>query len=305
MKLQEGIVLLSREEFLRLSLEVNLFFQRIMKEHLFFIETSLQPVESARITEADRLKRNFEELLAESVDYARRINLSEEAIRSNEFVTPFTLRAEEISCRLTGASINTDISRRELALFKSQEYYSERIDSNIRNLNARSLSLLEEVIDYQRNILALALRCEIYTTLYADLLVHVTQEAEYYRETLTALQNRRLPRRTLCGELNFWNHIMGDHARFIACMLDPTEVRLKEAAESIAERFDILIERCMRTPEREIIGRSLAATERVRNFKRAATEGILACEIKSIMLPLLADHVLREANHYLRILRQY
>lgn len=297
--------MLSREDFLRLSLETNLFFQRIMKEHLFFIETSLQPIETARIAEADRLKKNFEELLEESVDYAQRINLSEEAIHSNEFVTPYTLKAEKRSSRLTGASINTDITKRELALFGTQEYYTERLDLDIRDLNARSLSLLQEVINYQRNILALSLRCEIFITLYADLLSHVTQEAEYYQERLTALQNRRLPRRTLCEELNFWNHVMGDHARFIACMLDPTEVRLREAAENIAERFDILIERCMRTPEREIIGRSLAATERVRNFKRAATEGILACEIISIILPLLADHVLREANHYLRILRSY
>ena len=297
--------MLSREDFLRLSLETNLFFQRIMKEHLFFIETSLQPIETARIAEADRLKKNFEELLEESVDYAQRINLSEEAIHSNEFVTPYTLKAEKRSSRLTGASINTDITKRELALFGTQEYYTERLDLDIRDLNARSLSLLQEVINYQRNILALSLRCEIFITLYADLLSHVTQEAEYYQERLTALQNRRLPRRTLCEELNFWNHVMGDHARFIACMLDPTEVRLREAAENIAERFDILIERCMRTPEREIIGRSLAATERVRNFKRAATEGILACEIISIILPLLANHVLREANHYLRILREY
>lgn len=297
--------MLSREDFLRLSLETNLFFQRIMKEHLFFIETSLQPIETARIAEADRLKKNFEELLEESVDYAQRINLSEEAIHSNEFVTPYTLKAEKRSSRLTGASINTDITKRELALFGTQEYYTERLDLDIRDLNARSLSLLQEVINYQRNILALSLRCEIFITLYADLLSHVTQEAEYYQERLTALQNRRLPRRTLCEELNFWNHVMGDHARFIACMLDPTEVRLREAAENIAERFDILIERCMRTPEREIIGRSLAATERVRNFKRAATEGILACEIISIILPLLADHVLRKANHYLRILREY
>ena len=297
--------MLSREDFLRLSLETNLFFQRIMKEHLFFIETSLQPIETARIAEADRLKKNFEELLEESVDYAQRINLSEEAIHSNELVTPYTLKAEKRSSRLTGASINTDITKRELALFGTQEYYTERLDLDIRDLNARSLSLLQEVINYQRNILALSLRCEIFITLYADLLSHVTQEAEYYQERLTALQNRRLPRRTLCEELNFWNHVMGDHARFIACMLDPTKVRLREAAENIAERFDILIERCMRTPEREIIGRSLAATERVRNFKRAATEGILACEIISIILPLLADHVLREANHYLRILREY
>src|SRR5690554_3092995 len=153
--------LLSREDFLRLSLETNLFFQRIMKEHLFFIETSLQPIETARIAEADRLKKNFEELLEESVDYAQRINLSEEAIHSNEFVTPYTLKAEKRSSRLTGASINTDITKRELALFGTQEYYTERLDLDIRDLNARSLSLLQEVINYQRNILALSLRCEI------------------------------------------------------------------------------------------------------------------------------------------------
>lgn len=104
--------MLSREDFLRLSLETNLFFQRIMKEHLFFIETSLQPIETARIAEADRLKKNFEELLEESVDYAQRINLSEEAIHSNEFVTPYTLKAEKRSSRLTGASINTDITKK-------------------------------------------------------------------------------------------------------------------------------------------------------------------------------------------------
>lgn len=297
--------MLSREEYLCLSLETNLFFQRIMKEHLLFIESSLQPVETARKAEANRLKRAFEELLAESVEYAQRIKLSEEALQAKDIVTPYTLGAEEITSRLTGLSINTDITRRELALLKKQDYYVESIDYGIRNLNARSLNLLEEVINYQRNILALALRCEIYTTLYPELLLHVTQEAVYYREMLTALQSRRLPRRTLCGELNFWNHVMGDHAQFIACMLDPREVRLKETADNFAERFAILVERCLRTPEREIIQRSRDAAERVRNFKRAATEGILACEIKSIIPPLLADHVLREANHYLKILRNY
>ncbi len=35
------------------------------------------------------------------------------------------------------------------------------------------------------------------------------------------------------------------------------------------------------------------------------TEGLLNCKIKSIILPLLGDHVLREANHYLRLLNNY
>ncbi len=45
-------------------------------------------------------------------------------------------------------------------------------------------------------------------------------------------------------------------------------------------------------------------TEKYQNFKTAGTIGINDCKIKSVILPLLADHVLREANHYLRILKQ-
>ena len=40
-----------------------------------------------------------------------------------------------------------------------------------------------------------------------------------------------------------------------------------------------------------------------RDFKEAGARGILNCKIESLILPLLADHVLREANHYIRILQ--
>lgn len=47
---------------------------------------------------------------------------------------------------------------------------------------------------------------------------------------------------------------------------------------------------------------SIAATKRLKDFKTAGTKGILDCKIQSIIVPLLADHVLREANHYLCIM---
>lgn len=50
--------------------------------------------------------------------------------------------------------------------------------------------------------------------------------------------------------------------------------------------------------------KTLETTERYRDFKAAGTKGITGCDIRSSILPLLADHVLREANHYLRILKQ-
>ncbi|MGI6094128.1 MAG: DUF2935 domain-containing protein [Lachnospiraceae bacterium] len=36
--------------------------------------------------------------------------------------------------------------------------------------------------------------------------------------------------------------------------------------------------------------------------KTAGTQGITGCNVRSVILPLLADHVLREANHYLWLL---
>ncbi|HHU48404.1 MAG TPA: DUF2935 domain-containing protein [Clostridiales bacterium] len=294
--------MLSREEFIIISLEINLFFQRIMKEHLFFIETSLQPVEADKIAEANALKRSFEHLLSETVSYANGV-ISEGAIRSNEFVTPFTLRAEEIASMLTGAGIDTNITRAEMELTGISRYGRElNLEDAVADLNARSLNLLEDVIAFQKKLIDIVLRCKILIPLYPLLLEHITREAEYYQETLESLQKRRLPKKSLCDELNFWNNIMGEHAEFIDGLLDPTEKNLKKTANQLANVFERLVKECAKATDRQIIMNSLDATESVQNYKRTATIGLLECKIRSIISPLLGDHVLREANHYLRIL---
>jgi len=298
--------LLSNQDFIRLSLETNLFFQRIMKEHLFFIEISLAPVETALISEAKALKEGFEQLLSETVHYADRA-VSENVINSNEMVTPYTLRAEEMNSMLTGAGINTEITRAEyeltgLASFP-ESYFRESSESVVSNLNQRSMSLLERVIGFQKRLISLVSGCKIFITMYNEMLDHITHEAEYYMVLLKNLQNRELPKRTLCEELNFWNHLMAEHASFIDGMLDPSERDLKETARNFAEGFEKLVRECIRMAENRIIRESLQLTDGIRDFKRAGTEGILRCRIKSIIPPLLADHVLREANLYLRLLR--
>lgn len=294
--------MLSNQDFVRISLEINLFFQRIMKEHLFFVETSLPPVESRAIQEADALKKEFEKLLGHTVYYANGA-ISEEAIQSNEFVTPYTLKAEELNATLTGASLSTEITKAEYKLSsRSDAYYQERPEAIMDEINRRSYSLLKEVIDFQNRLLSQRLTCRVFIFLYPELLVHVGHESEYYLRTLESLLQKKLPQRTLCDELDFWNHIMEEHAQFIDGMLDPTEENLKETASATAKAFDRLTEACTNTAERQIILNSTAAVQGIRDYKKAAAEGLLQCRIKSIIPPLLADHVLREANHYLRLL---
>jgi len=255
--MEGGIFLLSREEFIRKSLELNLFYQRIMKEHLFFIETNLPCVETEFITEANILKLSFEEILAETVMLANGI-ISEEAIKSHEIVTQFTLPAEEITSNLTGASLNTNITKAELELTSNQRYeYTEWLENAVSSINRRSKNLLEEVIAFKNKMLTLVLQCKLALMMYPAMLNHLIEEAELYLEILECLMHRELPRRVLCDELNFWNHIMEEHAQFIDGMLDPSEEELKEASERFAQKFEMLVNECIRTPDKQIVQKKL------------------------------------------------
>lgn len=292
-----------RKDFIRISLEVNLFFQRIMKEHLFFIETSMYQVDANYIAETDLLKRSFEELLSETVRFANGA-ISKGVIDSNELVTPYTLQAEEMSSNLTGVSLDTNITKNELNLMSDPNFdYTESLELWVSNLNIRASNLLREVITLKENLLQNILDCKMAIPLYPLLFEHIIREAKLYLEMLTCLQNKKLPNMTLCEELNFWNLIMEEHAEFIDGMLDPTEENLKETAEDYAELFEKLIEDCIKHNQKDIVNKSLKATEGIRDFKKAGVEGLLGCKIKSIILPLLADHVYREANHYIRLLK--
>jgi len=293
------------KEYIQFSLETNLFFQRIMKEHLFFIEVNLPPVDASYIAEAELLKRSFEDLLGETVIFAN-CAIRNEVLLSNEIVTPFTLRAEEVTSRLTGASINMEITEAELGLRSDPNFnYTKWLEEKVHNINCRSLNILEEVIEFKEKLLGLLMSCKIFMTIYPHMLDHLIREAKLYKSILNSLVNKKIPSQTPCDEMNFWNHIMEDHGEFIEGLLDPTEEELKEIAEELAETFEkILEEKCTNTSEKNILNKSLKATEEIRDFKKTATEDLLGCKIKSIIPPLLADHVLREANHYLRMLKE-
>lgn len=87
------------------------------------------------------------------------------------------------------------------------------------------------------------------------------------------------------------------NAQFIRGLLDPCETELFCAADGFADEFCKLLE-----AGRNAHDRTLEQTAKFRDFKAAGAQGIQQNKIRSVILPLLADHVLREANHYLRLL---
>ena len=176
----------------------------------------------------------------------------------------------------------------------------------VRALNRRMLELLDGLIAFKEQILREVTECKLYTSNYPLLIEHILREAKLYRSTIMELErNGCLPKEDRRTMEMFWNQIMMEHAQFIRGLLDPTECELIEAAEGFANDYCYLLEearnRDLQTMD-ELTRKTICTTEEYQKFKTAGTRGIIGCQIRSVILPLLADHVLREANHYLRIL---
>lgn len=293
--------------YVKASLENHLFFGRIMKEHSLFLMAGFPAVETSYINEANWYRDMFENALREAVRLANG-NVGENVLRSGEVVTEFTETAERQTSRLSGVPIDTQITRAEQRLRAGgMEQPSREMMQQVRQLNQRVMQLINGLIGFKEKILREVLSCNLYTANYPLLIEHIIREAKLYLQIIRDIENGRMPSQDSRNTEVFWNQIMMEHAEFIRGLLDPTEEELMETADELAEDFRELLEMARQQDMRvtdELTRRTIEKTEEIRDFKAAGTKGLTRCEIRSIILPLLADHVLREANHYLRLLEE-
>ena len=138
---------------------------------------------------------------------------------------------------------------------------------------------------------------------------HLGEEAETPSITWIGCNGiRSLPSKEYHGCEGILGSYMAEHAQFVAHLLDPSEAKLIGQADRFAEfsnwpesgtaagrgRFD----RYMKS----LIQEEIKATRDIKKFKSTGEDLILACKAKSIIIPLIADHILREANHFLAVL---
>ena len=255
---------------------------------------------------ADHLREQFENGLRRTVQLSNGM-VREQVLDSGEIVTEFTLKAEQQTRKLADVPIDTDITVAEQNLKNGSSVMPDwQMVQNIRALNRRMLQNLNKLIQFKEEILREVLGCRLYSTNYPLLIEHILREAKLYRSTILELERRgRISSQDLKSMEVFWNQIMMEHAQFIRGLLDPTECELIDSAEGFAEDYCRLLneakEKDLCTMD-EVTRETIQTTRKYQAFKTAGTKGITDCEIRSIILPLLADHVLREANHYLRIL---
>lgn len=283
-----------------------MFWARIMKEHSLFLQAGFLPAGECYKREADWYRRRWEDFLRRAVRISNGF-LDEEILCSGEAVTEFTEKAEKQTSCLTGIRIDSSITEAECLLRGGCSGETDcRMVSMVRRLNSEALQLISGLIELKKNILEAVESCCLFTVNYPLLIRHIIREAELYEATIREL-NETGYLSSACQKTmeTFWNRIMMEHALFTRGLLDPSEETLIQTADGFAKDYKKLLEEAKKQECRtmdELTRETVEETVKYRDFKAAGAKGITECEISSLILPLLADHVLREANHYLRIL---
>ncbi|WCN36272.1 DUF2935 domain-containing protein [Aneurinibacillus uraniidurans] len=252
--------------FVARSLDEIRFWSRIMKEHSFFITLGLRCEDTQLINEAQQFFRIFEQI-------------------------------ENQSHALT---LNTDPL--QMAQFNAEVY-----------------NAVSHIWAYKRKLLGLILHCKLAgANLFPLLIDHISREANYFRNRLLQLNQGQLEPLpdAIIDENVFFLRIMADHAKFIGHLLDPSERKLVEQAQDFSRDFDQLLFQAvdldsMRPQSQthpllsQFLDQNRVSVKSLRDFKKTARDLIEACRIKSIIHPLLADHVFREAERFLEIIDMF
>jgi hypothetical protein len=303
--------MLQSEEYIRMSLDLDLFFLRIMKEHSFFLKAAFTAKNVGMSETAGYFMHQFEGLLHEAVGLAGGV-VKDDIIKSGQFYTQYTLDAEKVSQYYTGILIDSSITGQEQSIQpQTAAVEDQSLEGMVYNLNQKAMASVTALASFKSKLLSDVLSCRLFTNTYPLLIDHILREAVFFNSLLLKLQNRidiRTEKDLLDQEV-FWNRIMAEHAKFIRGLLDPTEETLFDAANLFGKQFDELTaesKQAMSNPALlpKATGDSLNAAIKIRDFKAAGTSGILNCKVKSMILPLLGDHVLREANHFIYILQK-
>lgn len=294
--------MLSQELFVQWSLQYHLFWLRIMKEHAIFIEATMPPPGKSLAQKADAYKQNYDQFLLTTIILSNGM-IPRDALESGQYYTQFTEGAEQDAENYTGISTRPDITVKEydIAPVYGNLTITGSLEQDVIHLNQSVLTLTDSFIQFQSDLLNDRASCRLFTMMYTGDILHVIMEAKRYQMILSALQNR--DENAIEDYKTFWTHNMADHVKVMRGQFDPTEAAYFNRANQLAELFDTLSEEETGTNTFPTNQELLISTNEIRDFKANTTDAIMRCKVQSIMLALYTDHLLREANHFIYLMK--
>jgi hypothetical protein len=160
---------------------------------------------------------------------------------------------------------------------------------NYAAFNHATVELVKPYADFKHQMRDEQAAGRLQSLVWPSFFEHTAREAERFARRLDQF-SRGDTSTDMKEAAEFWTIIMGEHADFIAHLLDPEEAELIRKAMQTSAAF-----RRMHQSVPSSKGPIEKAVDDIIDFKTAAEKGIQTGRIKSIINPALADHVRREA----------
>lgn len=200
--------------------------------------------------------------------------------------------------------------------FKALRVRADKLTSEKKfaELIAESIDSLKEFLRYKQLLLGWSLTNKLGSALPPLFFDHVIREAEYFMAILEKLHACKKLAVVKALEADFWLRLMTEHTKFIGSRIDPSERSLLDVVTGYRAEFDnlsmqardyvsFLAHKPMELPAFDrFLQDSRVATVRLRDFKQAIHEMIVQNRMLSTIPAVLADHVRREADHFLLVL---
>ena len=161
--------------------------------------------------------------------------------------------------------------------------------SNYAAFNRENIEMLKPYADWQQKLSQEQASGKLMSLVWSTFFDHTAAETVHLVARLEQF-SRGDTSTGLKETASFWTQIMGEHADFIAHLLDPAERDLIMKAMQTADGFH-------KTHDHLPSSKNTLETmvDEIIDFKTATEKGIIMGKIKSILHPTLADHVRREA----------
>ena len=175
------------------------------------------------------------------------------------------------------------------ATFAAQLAKSRDVDAgSYRAFNRSTIDHVKRYSEYEYRLRDEQATGRLQSLVWPTFFDHTAREGDYFVDRLSRLSAGDVTM-DKARTAAFWTLIMGEHAGFIAHLLDPAERVLVTQAMKTNAAFLKMHAHPVPT------GKAVRAVEDILDFKTAAGKGIETGKIKSIIDPALADHVRREA----------
>ncbi len=181
----------------------------------------------------------------------------------------------------------SDLKQEALKIHKSLEAFREKLNKDSLDLKHMNeiLPLLQQEREFQVKIIKMLEEGKWVGWLFPTFENHITLELDYFVDKLNGKKYSPM------DEVKFWNKINSDHAGMTAHLLDPSEKEAVSKANALSDNF-------YNMPKNEkemMIKLSLKATKELDAFnKKSKAKGKA---VKSIIHPVLLDHVIREGEY--------